>query len=123
MPWAGDEPSYAFGPGPAAWLPQPADWAALSRERQASDPGSMVELYRSALKLRRDLPSLGGGPLAWADGPPGVIAFHRGPGFTCVVNVGDDAVALDATGRIVLASGPLVSNGSLPGVTAVWLTS
>ncbi|MET0881933.1 MAG: glycoside hydrolase family 13 protein [Acidimicrobiales bacterium] len=123
LPWAGDEPSYGFGPGPAAWLPHPADWAALTREQQVADADSMLHLYRSALALRRDLPSLGAGPFAWAEGPPGVVTFHRGPGFTCVVNVGDDTVGLDATGRIALASGPLVSNGSLPGVTAVWLTS
>ena len=123
LPWAGDEPSYGFGPGPAAWLPQPADWAALTRERQVADPDSMLALYRSALALRRDLPSLGVGPFAWAEGPPEVIVFRRGPDFTCVVNVGHDAVALDATGRIVLASGPLGSSGSLPGVTGVWLTS
>jgi alpha-glucosidase len=122
LPWAGDEPSYGFGPGPAAWLPQPADWAVLTREGQASDPGSMVALYRSALTLRRALPSLGAGPFAWVEGPAEVIAFHRGPDFTCVVNV-DDAVALDPTGRIVLASGPLGSSESLPGVTGIWLTS
>ncbi|MET0158795.1 MAG: DUF3459 domain-containing protein, partial [Acidimicrobiales bacterium] len=98
-------------------------WAALTREQQVADADSMLHLYRSALALRRDLPSLGAGPFAWAEGPPGVVTFHRGPGFTCVVNVGDDTVGLDATGRIALASGPLVSNGSLPGVTAVWLTS
>jgi alpha-glucosidase len=123
LPWAGERPSYGFGPGPAAWLPQPPNWATLTRERQASDADSVLQLYRSALALRRDVPSLGVGPFAWADGPPGVIAFHRGPDLTCVVNVGDDAVALDATGRVVLASGPLGSNGSLPGVTGVWLTS
>jgi alpha-glucosidase len=95
----------------------------LTREQQVADADSMLHLYRSALALRRDLPSLGAGPFAWAEGPPGVITFRRGPGFTCVVNVGHDAVPLHATDRIVLASGPLGSSGSLPGVTGVWLTS
>jgi alpha-glucosidase len=32
IPWAGDSPSYGFGPGSASWLPQPPEWAGLSVE-------------------------------------------------------------------------------------------
>ena len=40
MPWAGSAPPYAFGPGPGApWIPQPADWGALTVERQQGDSG------------------------------------------------------------------------------------
>ena len=36
------------------WLPQPADWAPLTAAAQRRQPGSMLELYRRALRLRRE---------------------------------------------------------------------
>ena len=50
IPWAGDGPSYGFGPGAASWLPQPGEWAELSRAAQADDPTSMLALYTAALR-------------------------------------------------------------------------
>ena len=32
------------------WLPQPADWAALTVEAQQADPASTLALYRAALR-------------------------------------------------------------------------
>jgi alpha-glucosidase len=132
LPWAGDEPPFAFGPTPGQpWLPQPADWAELTAERQASDPGSMLSLYRRALRLRRK--HLGPAPLEWLD--PGrrragsrrrdtLLAFRRGPGFACVVNLGASPVVpptgLDPGLGVLLASGPIGRDGRIPSDTAVW---
>ena len=63
-------------------------------------PGSMLELYRRALRLRRDLAALGanGTPgatgLQWLELGPDVVAFRRPGGFTCVVNTGAESVSL-----------------------------
>ena len=38
-PWSGDAPPFGFGPGGQPWLPQPADWAALTVERSRPRPG------------------------------------------------------------------------------------
>ena len=68
LPWSGDAPPFGFSPADAAgrpWLSQPTDWATLTVEAQAGDPGSMLELYRAALRLRRAEPGLGDGTLAW----------------------------------------------------------
>jgi alpha-glucosidase len=124
IPWSGDAPPFGFGPGSGQpWLPQPADWAALTVERQQTDPASMLALYRAALELRRDRPELGDGTMSWIETDGNLLAFRRDPGFVCVVNVGDEPVALpDAVrdGALLLSSDPLPADGSLPGATSAW---
>ena len=40
IPWSGDAPPFGFGPGSGQpWLPQPADWAALTVETRAGRSG------------------------------------------------------------------------------------
>jgi alpha-glucosidase len=125
LPWAGASPPYAFSPQEATtqpWLPQPDDWAQLTAEAQAGDPASMLELYRTALRLRRDDPALGDGELEWLDLPDGVLGFTREPGFACVVNVGGAPVPLPEGYRVLLASDDLAGDGRLPEATSAWLT-
>src|SRR3712207_8820162 len=55
-----------------------------------SDPASTLSLYRSALRLRRELPDLAGGSLTWRELGDDVLAFDRGPAFRCVVNLSQD---------------------------------
>jgi alpha-glucosidase len=125
MPWSGREPPFGFGPSGESWLPQPKEWAEIAVERQASDPSSMLMLYRSALSLRRKLPVLGDGQLTWVEAGPGLLAFRREPGFACVMNLGDKSAQV-ADGLfpdgavVVLASGPIDADGRVPGATAVW---
>jgi alpha-glucosidase len=123
LPWSGTEAPFGFSPpgaSSAPWLPQPAAWTDLTARVQAGDPGSMLELYRSALRLRRQLPGLGDGPMEWLESPARVLAFARGGGVRCVVNLSDAPVTLRAHGPVLLASGP-VDGDLLPPDTAVWL--
>ncbi|MDY7099762.1 MAG: glycoside hydrolase family 13 protein [Actinomycetota bacterium] len=124
IPWSGDEQPFGFGPG-GSWLPQPDHWAELTAAHEAGDPDSMLELYRSALRLRRELPKDPHVPaLEWVDtGDEAVLAFRRGSGYACVVNLGDTPAAapaaIAALGDPVLASTPLV-DGRLPADAAAW---
>ncbi|MEH0844904.1 glycoside hydrolase family 13 protein [Micromonospora sp. CPCC 205711] len=122
LPWAGDEPPFGFSPdgGDAPWLPQPADWKDRTVRAQTGDATSMLELYRSAIRIRRADPALGDGELTWLPAPDGVLAFSRGAGFRCLVNLAAAPVRLPADGELLLASGPL-DDGLLPPDTAVWL--
>jgi alpha-glucosidase len=123
LPWSGTSPSYGFGPGAASWLPQPDEWAWVSVEHQDGDPDSMLTLYRTALRHRRDLPALGAGDLTWLPSDENVLAFRRDPGFVCVVNVGDDPAPLPAElhhAPLLLASVPALGGDTLPGATAAW---
>ncbi|MFF7213580.1 glycoside hydrolase family 13 protein [Streptomyces sp. NPDC008238] len=121
IPWTTDGPSHGFGPA-GSWLPQPAGWGGLSVQAQTGDPGSTLELYRSALRLRRELPGLGDGPMRWLDAPEGVLAFSR-PGLVCTVNVTPEPVQLPVPGRPVLSSEPLAPTGGsvrLPADSCIW---
>jgi alpha-glucosidase len=123
LPWSGAEPPFGFSPTKAAaepWLPQPANWASRTVEAQSADPHSMLRLYRTALRLRRDEPGLGDGTFAWLDSAPGVLAFRRSPEFVCVLNLDSTPAKLPPHTQVLLASGPLGGDG-LPADTAAWL--
>jgi alpha-glucosidase len=124
LPWSGSAPPYGFGPG-SSWLPSPVEWASLSVAAQTGVAGSTLELYRSALRLRRARPALRVGDFAWLETPPGVLAFARtggGSRVVCVVNLTEAAIPV-AYGERVLASGPAGSAGLLPPDTAAWFAA
>jgi len=118
IPWESAAPSYGFGTSNASWLPQPEAWAELARDRQLGTPGSTLELYTLALRLRREH-ALGLGSVEWLTGfPDDVVAFRSGD-VTVVANTGATSVALPS-GDVILASEPITA-GTLPGDTTVWL--
>jgi alpha-glucosidase len=121
IPWSGDAPPYGFGvDGSEPWLPQPESWKDRTAAAQDGDAGSMLELYRAALRIRREHPALGEGGVTWQTTPEGVLLFTRSPGFACAVNVSGAPYELPAHSQILLASGPL-DGGSLPSDTVAWL--
>ncbi|SEB43531.1 alpha-glucosidase [Paramicrobacterium humi] len=123
LPWEAGSPAYGFNSTGAAWLPQPDDWDGYARASQVGDPGSTLELYRSALALR-DEHGLGLGDVAWLEtGNSDVIAFVNG-GVTVVANTGDEDAELPvaARGAALLASGPF-DGRVLPSDTTVWFTT
>jgi alpha-glucosidase len=128
LPWAGAAPPFGFSPAGAAgqpWLPQPAGWAGATMAAQQADPGSVLNLYRAALRLRRAEPALGDGGLCWLPAPAGVLAFRRpatagGAGVTCVVNLSEVAAPLPPNAGLLLASVPLLG-AALPPDAACWL--
>jgi alpha-glucosidase len=122
LPWSGIEPPFGFSPsgaGAPPWLPQPACWRGQTVESQTRDPGSTLELYRRALRLRRAHPALGDGTLRWLAAPTGALAFARDPGFACVVNLSADPVAAPR-GELAISSEPLERDGRVPADTAAW---
>ncbi|HWB35834.1 MAG TPA: glycoside hydrolase family 13 protein [Rugosimonospora sp.] len=123
LPWSGTTPPFGFSPDNAAgqpWLPQPATWATSTVEAESADPDSMLTLYRRALAVRHSESGLGDGPMTWLASDPQVLAFHRGPRFACLVNLGQTPADLPAHEGVLVASGPL-TDGRLPTDTAVWL--
>jgi len=123
LPWAGAEPPFGFEPAGAAampWLPQPKEWRDLTVEAETGTPGSMLELYRTALAIRRSEPALGDGAMTWLPSAPGVLAFDRGTSVRCIVNISGQPAPLPEHGGLLLASGPL-DGELLPPDAAVWL--
>ena len=123
LPWEGTRPPFGFSPpgnGVRSWLPQPCQWRELTVAAQAGQAGSMLELYRAALRIRRSEPALGDGPMTWLAAADGVLAFDRGTRVRCVVNLSSRAAPLPEHAGLLLASGPL-DGGLLPPDCAVWL--
>ncbi|MFC4062520.1 glycoside hydrolase family 13 protein [Planomonospora corallina] len=120
LPWSGTVAPYGFSPeGVTPWLPQPADWVALTAERQASDPGSTLAFYRQALRTRRALRGSLPDRVDWVESPADALVLRRGS-LTCAVNCGTEAVPLPPHERVLLGSAP-VDGHLLPPDTAVWL--
>ena len=117
LPWTITGPALGFGEG-SAHLPQPAWFADHSVEAQDDDSASTLNLYRAALRLRRELQ--GAEALEWVETESvDVLRFRRPNGWQVVANFGAEPTTLPP-GQIVLSSRPV--GDTLPGETTVWVT-
>ncbi|MFC4222422.1 glycoside hydrolase family 13 protein [Lysinibacter cavernae] len=110
IPWEAGKPAYGFNETGESWLPQPSDWDQFARDTQAGDPDSTLELYRTALRLRREH-NLGTGTLEWAAGNEGNVVSFRVNDVTVVTNFGTEPAALPA-GELLLSSAPLTETAA-----------
>jgi alpha-glucosidase len=118
LPWTGAGDSYGFGSG-HSWLPQPAGFSRTAVAAQSGRPESTLELYREALRVRRQLQT--GEQLDWLPtGDPDVLYFGRPGGWHCVTNFGTAPISLPE-GVVRVSSVPL-TDGTLPGECTAWLT-
>jgi alpha-glucosidase len=118
IPWEAEAPAYGFNSTGASWLPQPEEWARFARDAEAARPDSTLELYRRALRIRRDS-GLGTGAVEWLTGySDDVVAFRNGD-VLVIANLGEVPVELPG-GPLLLASEQL-SEAVLPTDTTVWL--
>ena len=123
IPWEGDAPPFGFGPpGSTPWLPQPAAWRSVTVETETSDPASMLELYRAALRLRRAHPGLAGEELGWLDSPVGTLLFGRADRFRCAVNLSGAPLALPGSRTTLLATQAVVDDCLAPDA-AIWFVA
>jgi alpha-glucosidase len=106
MQWSSD-PAGGFSTG-TAWLP-PADPAARSVAGQTGDPGSVLELYRALIRLRRTL----SGPLEIVEADPGGLLVYRRGDAVVALNLGEGEVRADLPGEVRLATAPSVNPGRL----------
>ncbi|MCC5578781.1 DUF3459 domain-containing protein, partial [Microtetraspora sp. AC03309] len=127
IPWSGAEPPFGFAPPGVreSWLPVPPEWRELSVEAQLGDPRSTLNLYRAALRLRREHSALGDGEIRWLESPYGTLVFTRGDDFTCTVNLNDHDVELPVPGALLLASADVITAAAgtarlAPDSTAWW---
>jgi len=125
LPWSGSEPAFGFSRTGRTWLPQPSTWSSYAADAQSGVPGSTLEMYRSALALRREH-GLGAGSLAWLDrwsDAPGVVALLNRD-VLVVTNLGSTPVTLPAGARVLLSSADPLDGGAgaaiVPTDTTVW---
>ena len=104
LPWeAGVGASNGFNTTGAGWLPQPEIYREYARDRQDGVAGSTLELYKAALRIRKEL-KLGEGSFDWL---PEFVSEHalgyRNGDVLVIHNFGEDALALPA-GSVLLRS-------------------
>ena len=120
IPWSGDAPPFGFSTNADTWLPMPADWEALTVEKQRANPDSTLSFYRRALELRRERTEFDGGEFEWLAATPELLIFERNGGaLVCALNFDRRPMVLPP-GEVILASAPLV-DGKLPPDAAAWL--
>jgi alpha-glucosidase len=104
LPWvAGDGAANGFNSTGKSWLPQPEIYADYARDRQEGVEGSTLELYKRALKLRKQL-GLGDGGFEWVAEFVGenVLGYRNGD-VLVVHNFGHEPIELPA-GEILASS-------------------
>ncbi|RNM12437.1 glycoside hydrolase family 13 protein [Nocardioides pocheonensis] len=118
LPWTEDGPTFGFTSG-TPWLPQPEWFADYAASREERDPGSVLHLYRAALRTRRQIDQ--GTPLAWVDaGRADVLAFRRGDVVCVTVFDGAPYAVPNDWGDLVLGSGPAVQGTTVPAGHTGW---
>jgi len=117
LPWTSTGSSFGFGSG-KAHLPQPPEFGALSMQAQSKIKGSTLDIYRTALKLRKKLQTTE--EFEWIKtGDPQVLHFSRKNGWHCIMNF-DGADFTLPKGEILHSSSPLKGR-KLPKNTTVWM--
>ena len=115
LPWLKGGTTNGFTSAETAWLPQPENFAELSRDQQtASD--STLGMYKAALKLRSEL-GLGQGSFSWVSDD--TVLSYQNQDVLVIHNFGDSPVSL-SEGEVLIASAPLGS-GKLPANVTAWL--
>ena len=116
VPWTDEEPGHGFTTG-TPWLPFGAQAATRNVAQESADQGSVLALYREALRVRRalDLPR----QVEWLDLGADVLAYRRGD-VTVVLSTGDADVPVP-DGEVLLSSRDL--DAGLPPYTCVWVRS
>jgi alpha-glucosidase len=109
MPWS-DEPQAGFTTG-RPWLRLNDDWRVRNVRTQSADDGSLLQLYRRLIALRRRHPALhrgGWAPLGVAGNTLAYARIHEGERFGVVLNFGAVESAMPAaiatSARIVLST-------------------
>lgn len=117
LPWSGEGPSHGFG-AREPWLPQPEGWGAFAADVQDGVENATLEMYRSALAIRSEVLS-DDEDISWLPAAAGVLAFRRGSGVSCIVNLSGEPFELPE-GNVLIASGEF-SGGLLPADTTAWI--
>jgi len=122
LPWeSGVGAANGFNTSGKAWLPQPEIYAQYSRDQQDGVEGSTLELYKQALKLRKEL-QLGEGSFDWAPEFIGEksLGFRNGE-ILVVHNFGHEPISLPRGEVISSSLHGMTSGHDLVADQTVWL--
>jgi alpha-glucosidase len=121
LPWKREAKNFGFGDG-RPHLPQPEWFGSYSVEAEDGNPESPLEIFRKALKLRRELQS--DETITWhVTTREDVLHFSRANGWNCITNFKGGTYPMPAgvveKGQVLLSTQPLV-DGKIPAGSTVW---
>ena len=121
LPWqAGVGAANGFNTTGASWLPQPELYREYSRDLQDGVAGSTLELYKSALHIRREL-KLGEGSFAWLPQFTNENSLgYRNGGILVIHNFGREPIAMP-TGEVILRSANESDQKHIAADETVWI--
>jgi alpha-glucosidase len=102
MQWSATPGAGFTSPDATPWLPI-GDASSANVETQSGDPGSVLELTRRLLRIRRSEPDIAAGAIRFRDAAPGVLAYDRGDRTTVALNLADQPATLHRVSGVVLA--------------------
>jgi len=104
MQWSADPSAGFTRDGVHPWLPI-GDAASRSVAAQREDPGSMLNLCRDLIGLRREMPALRSGRYTSIPSPAGVWTWSRGNDTVVSVNLSEEPVTVAiGTGTIAIGT-------------------
>ncbi len=116
LPWTKSGKNFGFGDG-GSHLPQPAWFGDFSVEAENGVANSPLEVFRTALKLRRELQCAE--EITWHKTTrDNVLHFSRPNGWNCIINFKGGKYPMPK-GEVLVSSQPLV-DGKIPPATTVW---
>ena len=103
LPWNGSQTPFGFTAG-RPWLPIPQEWIDLSVAAETGDISSSLEMYRTALALRKDF-LRDENDFQWTQTPDrsGIISYRRGK-IEIFLNTSDSPRTLSTMGEHLISS-------------------
>lgn len=102
LPWTTDPKGFGFSSNPNTWLPQPSWWGKYAVQIQRTNEASVLNFYKRALQLRKQL-KLGYGTLLWEESAPDTLTYRNG-NILVAMNLGRVVRKLDYAGEVLLCS-------------------
>jgi alpha-glucosidase len=103
MPWSAEPGAGFTEPGVEPWLPLGDVTANVADQRR--DPGSVLNLVRDTIALRRASADLRTGAYAQLEAPEGAWAYRRGEGTVVALNLsGRPVLVAGVAGRVAIAT-------------------
>ena len=123
MPWRAGAPNAGFSTAAETWLPVARPHHALAVDEQERRPGSPLDIWRDAMRLRRRHPALTLGGVQAVEDAGSVLAFERaadGEELVAVFNLADQPAeyALKRKPQMVALDLPRPPGAPLPEIAA-----
>lgn len=123
IPWSAEGPNFGNGSGKPTHLPQPEWFKDYTVESEQGKQGSTLEMYKAALKLRRELLRGTSEELEWVkqDGDNDqVLHFQRQGGWEVIMNFESATPVELPKGAQVLVQSAELEDGKVGQETTVW---